>query len=87
MSLSWRKAKSAVSSTTMMRRSCGNRSTQRQDLVDVLLVLGDEQDRAAVAHLVFDLLGRGGRIDAVDDGAERLGGKVGRSAIPRRRRP
>ena len=49
---------------------------QRQDLVDVLLVLGDEHDRAAVAHLVFDLLGRGGRINAVDHGAERLGGQV-----------
>ena len=50
---------------------------QRQDLVDVLLVLGDEHHRAAVAHLVLDLLGRGGRIDAVHDRAERLRGKVG----------
>ena len=32
--------------------------------------------RAAVAHLVFDLGGRGGRIDAVDDGAERLRGEI-----------
>ena len=48
----------------------------RQDAVDILLVFGNEQHRTAVAHLVFDLLGRGGRIDAVDDGAERLGGLV-----------
>ena len=49
---------------------------KRQDAVDVLLVLGNEQHRAAVAHLVFDLFGRGRRIDAVDDGAERLRGLV-----------
>ena len=55
---------------------CRQPLDQRQDAVDVLLVLGDEQHRAAVAHLVLDLLGRGGRIDAVDDGAERLGGLV-----------
>ncbi len=49
---------------------------ERQDLVDVFLVLGDEDDRAAVAHLILDLRrGRRG-IDAVDDGAERLRGEV-----------
>ena len=50
---------------------------QRQNLVDVLLVLGDEHHRAAVAHLVLDLLGRGGRVDAVHHRAERLHSKVG----------
>ena len=45
---------------------------QRQDLVDVLLILRDEDRGAAVAHLVLDLGRRGGRIDAVDDRAERL---------------
>ncbi len=45
---------------------------ERQDLVDVFLVLRDEDGGAAVAHLVLDLGGRRGRIDAVDDGAERL---------------
>src|SRR5262245_9953520 len=45
---------------------------QRQYAIDVLLVLGNEQYRAAIAHLVFDLLHRGGRIDAVDDGAQCL---------------
>ena len=45
---------------------------ERQDLVDVFLVLRDEQRGAAVAHLVFDLGCGRGRIDAVDDGAERL---------------
>ena len=48
-----------------------------QNLVDVLLVLGDEQGGAAVLHLVFDLLGRCRWIDAVDDGAQRLGREVG----------
>ena len=43
-----------------------------QDLVDVFLVLRDEDGGAAVAHLVLDLGCRRGRIDAVDDGAERL---------------
>ncbi len=43
-----------------------------QDLIDVFLVLGDEQHGAAVAHLVLDLRGRCGGIDAVDDGPERL---------------
>ena len=33
-------------------------------------------DGAAVAHLVFDLGRRGGRIDAVDDRAERLRGEI-----------
>ena len=45
---------------------------ERQDLVDVFLVLRDEHHRAAVAQLVLDLRSRGGRIDAVDDSAERL---------------
>ena len=43
-----------------------------EDLVDIFLVLGNEDHGAAVAHLVFDLGSRSGRIDAVDDGAERL---------------
>ena len=74
--MSWAKANSAVSSITTMRRRAGSRVDERQDAVDVLLVLGDEQHGAAVAHLVLDLLGRGRRIDAVDDGAERLGGEI-----------
>jgi hypothetical protein len=49
---------------------------ERQDAVDVLLVLGDEQHRAAVAHLILDLLGRCGGVDAVDDGPERLSGEI-----------
>ena len=48
----------------------------RQDLVDIFLVFGDEDAGAAVAHLVFDLSWRGGRIDAVGDGAERLRGEI-----------
>ena len=55
---------------------CRQAIGKRQDLVDVLLVLRDEDDRAAVAHLVFHLLCRGSRINAVDDGADRLGGQV-----------
>ena len=48
-----------------------------QDLVDVFLILGDEDRGAAVAHLVLDFRCRGGGIDAVDDGAERLRGEIG----------
>ena len=59
-----------------MARKSGSRSAMRQDLVDVFLVLGDEDRGAAVAHLVLDLGGRGGRIDAVDDRAERLRGEI-----------
>ena len=49
---------------------------QRKDLVDVFLILGDEDRGAAVAHLVLDLGRRRGRIDAVDDGTERLRGEI-----------
>ena len=45
---------------------------QRQDLVDILLILRDEDRGATVAHLVFDFRRCSGRIDAVHDGAERL---------------
>ena len=45
---------------------------KRQGLVDVFLVLRDEHHRAAVAQLILCLRGRCGRIDAVDDGAQRL---------------
>jgi hypothetical protein len=44
----------------------------RHQFVDVFLILGDEHRGAAVAHLVGQLGSRRGRIDAVDDGAERL---------------
>ena len=44
----------------------------RQKPVDVFLVFRNEQDGAAVTHLIFDLGGRRRRIDAVDDGAQRL---------------
>ena len=50
----------------------GQLLNERQNPVGVFLVLGDEQDGAAVAHLIFDFGGGGGRIDAVDDRAERL---------------
>ena len=66
----------APSSTTTIAAQRRQPVGQRQDPVDVFLVLGDEDRRAAVAHLVFDLGDRGGRIDAVDDGAERLRGEV-----------
>jgi len=49
---------------------------ERQDLVDMLLILGNEQARAAVVHLIGDLGHGGGRIDAVDDAAERLGRQI-----------
>ena len=44
----------------------------RQKPVDIFLVFRNEQDGAAVTHLIFDLGGRRGRVDAVDDGAQRL---------------
>jgi hypothetical protein len=50
---------------------------QGQDLVDIFLVLGDEDDRAAVAHLVIHLRGRCRRIYTVGHGAKREGGHVG----------
>ena len=50
----------------------GQPLNKRQNPVGVFLVLGNEQDGAAVAHLIFDFGGGGGRIDAVDDRAERL---------------
>ncbi len=43
-----------------------------QDLVDIFLIFRDEDRGAAILHLEFDLRHRGGRIDAVDDGAGRL---------------
>jgi len=49
---------------------------QRQQLVGVFLILGDEQGGAAVAHLIFDFRRRSGRIDAIDDRTERLRGEV-----------
>ena len=51
-------------------------ASDRQDLVDIFLVFGDENASAAVPHLVFDLGWRGCRIDAVGDGAERLRGEI-----------
>ena len=44
----------------------------RQDLVDVFLIFRDEDHRAAVAQLIFDLRGGRGRINTVDDRAQRL---------------
>ena len=58
------------------RAQIGQPIGDRQDLVDIFLVFGDEDAGAAVAHLVLDLGRRRGRIDAVDDGAERLRGEV-----------
>ena len=48
----------------------------RQDAIDIFLIFGNEHAGAAVAHLVLDLSRRRGRIDTVDDGAERLGGEI-----------
>jgi hypothetical protein len=45
---------------------------ERQDLVDVFLIFRDEQHGAAIPHLIFDFGCGGGRIDAIDDGPERL---------------
>ena len=45
---------------------------ERQDLVDVFLIFRDEQHGAAVPHLIFDFGCGSGRIDAIDDGSERL---------------
>ena len=55
---------------------CAQAVGKRQNLVDVFLVLRDEHDSAAVTQLVLHLGGRCGRIDAVDDGAQRLGCEV-----------
>ena len=55
---------------------CGQALGERQDLVDVFLILGDEHRGAAIAHLILDLGGGGGGIDPIDDGAERLRGEV-----------
>ncbi len=49
---------------------------ERQYLVDVFLILGDEHDGAAVTHLILDLGGGSSGIDPIDDGAERLRGEV-----------
>ena len=49
---------------------------ERQYAIDIFLVFGNEHAGAAIAHLILDLSRRCGRIDAVDDGAERLGGKI-----------
>ena len=42
-----------------------------EDLVELLLVRGEEEARAAVVHDVLDLLGGVGRVDPVRDGADR----------------
>ena len=49
----------------------------RANLVDVLLVLGDENGGAAVAHLVFDLGERRSRVQAIRDGARSLRAEIG----------
>ena len=54
----------------------GQSLDQRQDSVDVFLVLGNEQHGATVAHLIFHFGRRGGRINAVDDGAKGLRGEI-----------
>jgi hypothetical protein len=55
---------------------CRESIGERQELVEVFLIFGDEQRGAAVAHLVLEFRCRRGRVDAVDDGAERLRRKV-----------
>ena len=45
---------------------------ERQDLVDVFLIFRDEQHGDTVPHLIFDFGCGSGRIDAIDDGSERL---------------
>src|SRR5262249_13985567 len=47
-----------------------------QDFVDVFLIFRDKQHGAAVTHLIFDFGWGGGRIDAIDDGPERLRGEI-----------
>ena len=54
----------------------GERVRVRQDLVDVLLVLRDEDRGGPVLHLVLDLGGRGRRVDAVGDRPQRLRAEV-----------
>ena len=44
----------------------------RQNLVDIFLVFGDEDRGAAITHLVVDFRRRRGRVDAVDNSPERL---------------
>ena len=53
-------------------RSCGKPSAKVRILSTYSWFFGDEHHGAAVAHLILDLRRRRGRIDAVDDGAERL---------------
>jgi hypothetical protein len=55
----------------------GQALEERQHLVDVLLVLGDEERGAGVAQLVLDLGGGGSRVDAVGHRAGRLRAQVG----------
>ena len=49
----------------------GTAGAYREDLVELLLVRGEEEARAAVVHDVLDLLGGVGRVDPVRDGADR----------------
>ena len=63
-----------------MKRSAGRRSA-RAGSVHVFLVLGDEDRGAGVPQLILDLARRGGRIDAVGDGAERLRAEVGQHPL------
>ncbi len=44
----------------------------RQDLIDVFLIFRDEDHRAAITQLIFDLRCGRGRINTVDDRAQRL---------------
>jgi len=48
----------------------------RQDLIDVFLILSDEDRRATVAHLILNFRDRRRRIDAVTDGAGGLRAQV-----------
>ncbi len=50
-------------------------------LVHLLLVLGDQELRARVAHEVLELGGRARRVDAYDDRADRLRGDVGNEPL------
>ena len=58
------------------RAQIGQLVRDRQDLIDVFLILRDKQTAAAVAHLIIDFRMRGGGINAVSDGTERLRGEI-----------
>src|SRR5262249_33574216 len=55
---------------------CGQASRAAQDFVEIFLVSGNEESSSAVAHLKLELRCGSCRIDAVNDAAQRLGGKV-----------